>query len=98
MEGSRRLCGASRELWEGCRRFWKGSGRKILIFDRFLKVWNGRGPVLRPAGALPGGSGESPRRLLAALGSSRRAQKAPGRLPVRSGEVAGGFGGVLVRF
>ena len=30
-----RLCGASRELWEGCRRFWKGFGRQILIFHWF---------------------------------------------------------------
>jgi len=39
--GSRRLCGASRELWEDCWRFSKGSGRKILIFHWFLKVLGG---------------------------------------------------------
>ena len=27
--GSGRLCGASRELWEDCRRFWKGSGEVL---------------------------------------------------------------------
>ena len=34
--GSSRLSGASRELWEGCTRFWKGSWQKILIFHWFL--------------------------------------------------------------
>ena len=41
-----------------------------MIFDRFLKVLSGRGPVLRPAGALPGGPGES-------LGRSGRLQESP---------------------
>ena len=25
----RRVCGASREVWEGCRRFWKGSSGEV---------------------------------------------------------------------
>ena len=35
-ESFRELCSVSRELWEGCRRLWKSSGRKILILHWFL--------------------------------------------------------------
>ena len=42
LSGSRKLCGASSELWEGCRRFWNSSGWKIYFFHWFLKVLGGK--------------------------------------------------------
>ena len=50
--GSRRLCGASREPWEGCRWFGKGSGRKVLIYHRFSEVCGGNQRLARTVAQL----------------------------------------------
>ena len=91
----RRLCGASRELLEGCRKLEKGFSWDSEGSCDDCAAGNRQGLVLRSAGLRARGrpgAGGSPG------GKSRELWAAPLALPASSDKVAGGFAMGLVRF